>query len=111
MPMNLLLTLFCFAVCVADFSQLAVDALAPGPLAGGVLYFFLAVGAHRRNVLAYWVILFMPLVPLAALAGSALEVFSLTTSWTVPILALQLIAAGLAGRALWTRRTAPSPNR
>jgi hypothetical protein len=109
--MNLVLTLLCLTICVADFAQLVVGPIAPGPMVGGALYLLLAVGTRRRHVLAQWVVLMMPIVPLVALGASALGVFNLTTPWTVPVFALQLAAAGLAGVALWQGSGESSHNR
>jgi hypothetical protein len=105
--LNLLLIGFCLAIFGADFTQLATGGLAPGPLAGGVLYLCLAVGCVQRRTVAYGVILFMPVVPLVAVGFTALGVFHLTTPWTLPVWALQGVAAGLAGGMLW--RSARSP--
>jgi len=109
MPLNLLLIGVCLAICGADFAQLVISALAPGPLAGGLLYLLLAVGALQRRTLAYWGILILPVVPLLALTLTSLGVFSLTTPWTLPVWVLQGIAAGLAGAILWRSSTLPSP--
>ena len=92
-----------------DFAQLVTSALAPGPLAGGLLYLLLAVGSLQRRTLAYWVILILPVVPLLALTLTSLGVFSLTTPWTLPVWVLQGIAAGLAGGMLWRSSTLPIP--
>ena len=87
-------------VCGADLTQLALSGLQAGPALGGALYALLALGVARRVSLAHHVLVGVLVVPIGALTLGLLGGPHITTSWTIPILGLQLLAAVLALRSL-----------